>query len=97
MIKNSWIIAVAFLFSSCNAQTKSNATAIANAKKFAVVKTDVEWKKQLTPLQFDVTRAEGTEQAFTGKYADDVTIISHTSKTFYFFNRYFFTKISLIN
>lgn len=71
MIKNSWIIAVAFLFSSCNAQTKSNGTAAATANKFTVVKTDAEWKKQLTPLQFDVTRKEGTEQAYTGKYADN--------------------------
>ena len=34
-----------------------------------VVKTDAEWKKQLTAEQFDVTRKEGTERAGTGKYA----------------------------
>jgi peptide-methionine (R)-S-oxide reductase len=32
-----------------------------------VVKTDEEWKKQLSKLEFDVTRREGTERAFTGK------------------------------
>jgi peptide-methionine (R)-S-oxide reductase len=34
-----------------------------------IVKSDDEWRKQLTPEQFDVTRREGTERAGTGKYA----------------------------
>src|SRR5580658_9112487 len=34
-----------------------------------IVKSNAEWKKQLTAEQFDVTRHEGTEPAFTGKYA----------------------------
>jgi peptide-methionine (R)-S-oxide reductase len=35
-----------------------------------VHKTDAEWKKQLTALQFEVTRQQGTERAFTGPYYD---------------------------
>jgi len=33
-----------------------------------VFKTDAEWKSQLTPEQFQVTRKAGTERAFSGKY-----------------------------
>jgi peptide-methionine (R)-S-oxide reductase len=33
-----------------------------------VHKTDAEWKHQLSSLQFEVTRQQGTERAFTGQY-----------------------------
>jgi peptide-methionine (R)-S-oxide reductase len=33
-----------------------------------IKKTDEEWRKELTPEQYQVARKKGTEPAFTGKY-----------------------------
>lgn len=36
-----------------------------------IKKSDAEWRKTLTPEQYEVARRKGTERAFTGKYASN--------------------------
>lgn len=47
---------------------KDNAAAGASAK---VTKTDAEWRAELTPEQYHVTRKHGTERAFTHPYNNE--------------------------
>jgi peptide methionine sulfoxide reductase msrA/msrB len=36
-----------------------------------IIKTDAEWRKQLTPEQYAITRGKGTERAFCGVFYDN--------------------------
>jgi peptide-methionine (R)-S-oxide reductase len=62
-MKNIFFLLVLIITAfGCNAQkTKAN-----NKTKYPLIKTDAEWKKLLTPIQYDVTRNAGTERPYTG-------------------------------
>ncbi len=65
-MKKVFLLMAVCCFSLSHAQ-KNNAEPAAATE---VVKTDAEWKNQLTPEQYEVLRNKGIEKPFTGKYVN---------------------------
>ncbi|WP_337044763.1 peptide-methionine (R)-S-oxide reductase MsrB [Emticicia sp. 17c] len=65
---------VAFLagvYQSCAQNSKAKKEATPDCKITVIKKTDEEWKKQLSSIEFAVARKAGTERAFSGEYWDN--------------------------
>lgn len=71
------VIALSSLNIGCSQSQKPAETSNKNSKN-KIMKSEDEWKKELSPSQYHVLREKGTERAFTGALWDN-----HEKGTYY--------------
>lgn len=76
-MKNSFYLLILVLISACDSNSQNNQKQSKNTMDTKVEKTEEEWKKVLSPEQYEVLREKGTETPFSGKY------YLHTEKGIY--------------
>ncbi|MCZ4318954.1 peptide-methionine (R)-S-oxide reductase MsrB [Aequorivita viscosa] len=65
----STLLITSALFFSCNLPAQKGVKTVQQA--FPIVKTDAQWKAELTPAEYNVLRHEGTEPAFSSSLNDN--------------------------
>jgi len=70
IMKNIAYILISLIFVACKGESQNKQANIKPPTTMSnkVIKTDEEWKKVLSPEQFDILRKKGTEMPYSGKY-----------------------------
>ncbi|MFY0604128.1 MAG: peptide-methionine (R)-S-oxide reductase MsrB [Flavobacteriaceae bacterium] len=64
-MKKITLLFIIVIFSSCNGFAQKKETSKKEKKVYKVTRTDAEWKKVLTKMEYYVLREAGTESPFT--------------------------------